>query len=208
LITLLCATGIALAFLACSDGGGDNQGSAPATGTDEGAGRALPAITFTGSQGRTATLAVEVADDAGEMQCGLMHRTSLPEGQGMVFIYAQDANGGFWMRNTLIPLSIAYAAADGRIVDILEMKPVPSPRMTPWRLADGREVAIADGEPVPAGATWVTYPPRAEYRYVIEANQGWFARHGIAAGDRVDVSRAVEQRDAAAPPPLCLESGA
>jgi uncharacterized membrane protein (UPF0127 family) len=207
LVLLLCAVSLALG-LACSDEDGDREGAAPVAGADGAAARALPSIAFRGGAGRTATLAVEVADDPNEMQCGLMHRMSLPEGQGMVFIYAQDANGGFWMRNTLIPLSIAYAAADGRIVDILEMKPVPSPGMTPWRLPDGREVAIADGQPVPQGATWVTYPPRAEYRYVIEANQGWFSRHGIAVGDHVDVSPAVEQREAAAPPPLCLESGA
>jgi uncharacterized protein len=197
---------LALGLLACSDKGSDTK---PAGGQAAGpdGGRALPAVAFAGGQARTATLAVEVADDGNEMQCGLMHRTSLPDDQGMIFIYGEDSSGGFWMRNTLIPLSIAYVAADGRIVDILDMRPVPEPKMTPFRMPDGTEVNVKDGDRPPDGATWVTYPPRGPYRYAIEANQGWFGRHGIAVGDRADVSKATQGRDAAAPPPICAERG-
>lgn len=188
----------------CASSGEGSQGNeAERSAVDAG----LPALAFRTSGGEVVQLAVEVADDAQEMGCGLMHRTELAEDRGMLFVYTEDSTGGFWMRNTLIPLSIAYTAADGRIVDILDMAPVPAPGNTPYRLPDGRIVPVGDGQPVPAGAAWVTYPPRAPYRYAIEANQGWFADHGIAVGDRVDVSEALAEPNAAAPPPICAERG-
>ena len=204
-IAFLSMAAVVLTLVACSGGGEKKPVGVQTAGPD--VGQSLPVVTFTGGQGRTATLAVEVADDGAEMQCGLMHRTSLPDDQGMIFIYAEDSAGGFWMRNTLLPLSIAYVAADGRIVDILDMKPVPEPKMTPFRLPNGTEVAVRDGERPPDGAMWVTYPPRGPYRFAIETNQGWFGRHGIAVGDKTDVSKAAQGRDAAAPPPICVERG-
>ncbi|MGH2586593.1 MAG: DUF192 domain-containing protein [Dehalococcoidia bacterium] len=201
--------------------GGVAQAQSPAGG--------LPVLTFTTSSGETVPLAVEVADDSDEMSCGLMHRTELADDQGMLFAYTSDTSGGFWMRNTLIPLAIAYVGADGRIVDILEMEPVPGPGYTPfqspdgsmlaiadghasYRRPDGSIVVVADGQPAPQDAVrvtlpWVTYPPRAPYRYVVEANQGWFDRHGIAVGDQVDVSPALADADAAVPPSICVERG-
>jgi uncharacterized membrane protein (UPF0127 family) len=167
----------------------------------------LPALTFTNTGGTKVPLVVEVADDGGEMSCGLMHRTELPEDQGMIFVYTEDANGGFWMRNTLLPLSIAYTAADGRIVDILDMAPVPAPGNTPFRLPNGSIVPVGDGQQAPPGAVWATYPPRGPYRYAIEVNQGWFARNKIAIGDHVDVSAALSNPGAATPPPICVERG-
>lgn len=182
------------------------SGRPPVAGPDAAPAR-LPTVTFTTAAGMPVPLAVEVADDDAERTCGLMHRTELPAEQGMVFLFAQDAQGGFWMRNTLIPLSIAYVSADGRVVDILEMKPVPAPGNTPYRLPDGREVPVGDGQAAPPGAQWVTYPPRGAYRYAIEANQGWFARHGIAVGDRVVMTAAEQDPNAAAPPPICRDRG-
>jgi uncharacterized protein len=194
---------MAMLMAACSA----ESSESPARGGGDGA-PSLPVIRFVTATGKTVPLAVEVADEGNEQTCGLMHRESLPDEQGMIFVYQADATGGFWMRNTLIPLSIAYVAADGRIVDILEMDPVPAPKHTPHMLPDGRRVAIADGAPIPPGATIVTYPPRGRYRYAIEANKGWFARHGIAAGDRVDLGDATRAGDRAAPPPICQERGA
>jgi len=216
---------LAVLMAGCSSEQESSGGVAQAQSPEGG----LPVLTFTTSSGEIVPLAVEVADDSAEMGCGLMHRTELPDEQGMLFAYTADTSGGFWMRNTLIPLAIAYAGADGRIVDILEMEPVPGPGHTPfqlpdgsrlaiadgqapYRLADGSIVVIADGQPAPQGATrvtlpWVTYPPRAPYRHVIEANQGWFARHGIEIGDHVDVSAALAAADAAVPPPICAERG-
>lgn len=194
---------VCLALLASACGrDGESAGGNGASA----AGSGLPAITFTTAKGETVVLSVEVADDPDEKQCGLMHRTSLPADQGMIFAYTEDTGGGFWMRNTLIPLSIAYASGDGRIVDILDMQPVPAPGNTPYLLPDGRNVAVADGQPVPAGAVWVTYPPRGMYRYAIEVNQGWFATHGIAVGDRVDPAVTIGA-SAGTPPPICRERG-
>ena len=68
-------------------------------------------------------VAVEVADSADERQVGLMGRESLPEDAGMIFLFDEDTSGGFWMKDTLIPLSIAFADADGTIVSILDMEP-------------------------------------------------------------------------------------
>ena len=169
---------LALIAVACSTlaSNGDHH-------ADDGTG--LPVVTFTTASGAVVPIAVEVADTAELRTCGLMHRRSLPEEQGMLFVFEQDGMAGFWMRNTLIPLSIAYIAADGRIVDILEMQRLPDPSSSPA----------------------VSYTPRAPYRYAIEANSGWYARHGIAVGDVADVTAAVETGSAGQPPPLCRQFG-
>jgi uncharacterized membrane protein (UPF0127 family) len=167
----------------------------------------LPLITFTRGDGTAVPLAVEVVDDAGERACGLMHRTSLPEEQGMLFVFPQDGQvGGFWMRNTLIPLAIAYVGGDGRIVDILEMEAAPEPG-TPYRTADGQSILVRDGERPPPDATWITYTPRSSYQFAIEANAGWYTRHGIQIGDTVDLGAALANADNAAPPAICLQLG-
>ena len=199
---------VALALMAlgaaCS---GASESSAKSSAEHNDVASTLPAITLTTAAGQTVALAVEVADDDFERPCGLMYRTELPENQGMIFIFPEDQGGPFWMRNTLIPLSIAYVAADGRIVDILDMQHVPGPGFTPYELPNGAVVAVPDGQAPPPGAMAKTYPPRALYRYAIEVNWGWYARHGIAVGDRVDISAAVAAADAAAPPPLCAQRG-
>jgi uncharacterized membrane protein (UPF0127 family) len=201
---IAAALAIPLLLGACSSSDSSDSGNAAAAQSND---SGLPVLNFTNSGGTKVPLVVEVANDAGEMSCGLMHRTELPDDQGMIFVYEQDADGGFWMRNTLLPLSIAYTAADGRIVDILDMAPVPAPGNTPFRLPNGSIVPVGDGQQAPPGAVWATYPPRQSYRYAIEVNQGWFARHNIAIGDHVDVSAALTNPDAATPPPICVERG-
>jgi len=201
-VLLALASMIVMASGCTKDKQTANAGVVP-NGTDTG----LPSITFTTAKGQTVALAVEVADDSEEMQCGLMHRTSLPADQGMIFLYQMDSSGGFWMRNTLISLSIAYVAADGRIVDILDMEPVLASKHTPYRLPDGSMVAVADGQPVPAGAVWLTYPPRGPYRSAIEVNRGWFGANGIAIGDRVNTSAVSVGGSAGQPPMICREQG-
>jgi uncharacterized membrane protein (UPF0127 family) len=202
----IAAGAVLLAGVACSSSKTDDTKDSAGDGAT--AAGELPAVTFTKAAGGTAaTLAVEVADDDEERSCGLMHRTSMPDDRGMLFVFAQDGQmGGFWMRNTLIPLAIAYIGGDGRIVDILEMRPVPSPG-TPFKTADGQEIVVPDGQQAPPGAAWVTYPPRGAYRYAIEANKEWYARHGVAVGDRVDVSAAVAGASAAEPEKICLKKG-
>src|SRR5919108_117024 len=91
---------------------------------------------------------------------GLMGRAAVPPGSGMVFLYPGDVREAFWMKDTLVPLSIAFVAADGRVVSVAEM--------TPCR-----------ADPCP------TYEPAGPYRYAVELAAGAFPAAGVAAGDRV-----------------------
>ena len=102
-------------------------------------------------------ITVEVARDPAERSRGLMFRESLPPDHGMLFLFARDDVQTFWMRNTVIPLSIAYADGHGRIVRIADLEPL-----------DERPVTSV-----------------APARYALEMNRGWFAAHGVVAGDRI-----------------------
>jgi uncharacterized protein len=104
------------------------------------------------------TIALELADTPSEREQGLMGRTSLPADAGMVFVYPEDRAGSFWMKDTLIPLSIAFYAADGRILRILDMQPCKA-------------------DPCPL------YDPEVPYRGALEVNEGAFADWGITEGD-------------------------
>lgn len=174
LALLLAALGLAGAAAARGAAGGGD----PSTPT----GPLLPAVVFTTADGATVQLFVEVADDGSETQCGLMYRTEMPEDQGMLFVSRFGSFGSFWNKNTFIPLSVAYIDADGIILDIVEMEPIE-----PGALPTIQEPNLRTG----SGA-----------RYVIEANQGWFARNEIALGDHAHIADAVEAADAAAPPPV------
>lgn len=104
------------------------------------------------------TLWVEIASDPETQARGLMYRRELPEDQGMLFVFEYSQPLSFWMRNTLLPLDIAFLSSDKRIENILPMKPLDEgPR----------------------------YESRGPALYAIEANQGWFDRHGVKAGDKV-----------------------
>ncbi len=102
-------------------------------------------------------LTVEVARTAEQQERGLMNRRRLGEREGMIFVYAADRRMSFWMKNTLIPLSIAFLAGDGEILQIEDMKPLDLAPVTSNRSA----------------------------RYALEANQGFFERAGARVGDRV-----------------------
>lgn len=101
---------------------------------------------------------VEIADDTAEMTRGLMGRTALAEDAGMLFVYPEERQLSFWMKNTLIPLSIAFMDSEGRIVDIQEMK------------------ALDDEPP--------HYTSAEPARYALEANKGFFEERGVEVGDR------------------------
>ncbi len=103
-------------------------------------------------------LDVEVADSGEERERGLMGRTELAPRAGMLFLYARDSRRGFWMKDTLIPLSVAFLGADGRILRIVDMEP-----------------CRADPCPV--------YEPGVPYRAAIELNQGAFEQLGVTVGD-------------------------
>src|SRR5271165_3727900 len=104
-------------------------------------------------------LTVEVADTPQASENGLMFRDSLPQDHGMLFIFEEPKKASFWMKNTKIPLSIAYIDSNGRILEIRSMKPL-------------------DETVVPSSSD--------EVAYALEVNQGWFARHGISSGAIVD----------------------
>jgi hypothetical protein len=141
------------AIASCGGDGNDNVNVVP-TGSD---GAGLTRLVFEKEDGSEKALFVEVADSSAERGRGLMLRESLPEGQGMLFVFEQDGQHAFYMRDTLIPLSIAFVKGDGTIVEIEDMEPQTE------ELHSGPE----------------------PYRYTVEANQGWFARNGIEAGSQV-----------------------
>jgi uncharacterized membrane protein (UPF0127 family) len=118
-------------------------------------------VVFSGTE---ATLIVRIADSAEEQRQGLMGVESLGEDHGMAFVYDDPTAGSFWMKGTLIPLSIAFVDGD-RIVAIEEMTP-------------------CETDPCP---TWDS--GGAAYTLAIEANAGWFTAHGIAVGDRATLER-------------------
>jgi len=103
---------------------------------------------------------VEVAATAATRALGLMFRPTLAEGEGMLFIQPEISRDGFWMKNTLIPLSIAFLDPSGRIVDLKDMEPCQE-------------------EPCPV------YFPNAPYRYALEVPKGYFQKRGIRIGDQV-----------------------
>ena len=110
------------------------------------------------------SIPVEVADSREERRVGLMHRESLPEDEGMVFLFPETTEGGFWMKNTLIPLSIAFFDSRGRIVRILDMEPCRR-------------------DPCPI------YDPGVPYAGALEVNRGAFRRWGVSEGDVLEVRR-------------------
>lgn len=99
----------------------------------------------------------EVAATPTQQMIGMMGRRSMGTNEGMLFVYEQPDRLCFWMRNTLIPLSIAFVADDGRIVHLADMKPLD-------------ETSHCSTEPV---------------RFALEMNQGWFAKRGMKKGDRL-----------------------
>ena len=107
-------------------------------------------------------LRVEVADTLEKQERGLMFRNSLPENEGMLFVYREPIEMSFWMRNTLIPLDIAFVGADGVILNIHQARPLDES---------------------------VLYRSAGAAKYVIETNQGWFSRHGIRPGGKVRFGR-------------------
>ena len=104
-----------------------------------------------------------IADDDGKREQGLMYVEKMPEDVGMLFVFEQERPLGFWMKNTLIPLHIAFADHQGRVVDIQEMK-----------VADS--VLVNE---IP------TYKSKSSAQFALEMNKGWFTRHGIKAGDQL-----------------------
>jgi hypothetical protein len=99
----------------------------------------------------------QVALTPDQRQIGLMWRKNMPQQEGMLFIFEQASQQCFWMKNTLIPLTAAFLADDGSIVNLADMKP----------------------------QTTDPHCSKQPVRYVLEMNQGWFAKKGVKAGDKI-----------------------
>jgi uncharacterized membrane protein (UPF0127 family) len=167
LLLVVAGVGVTAVVLASAAGLGRQGGraEAPATGgTGAGTGDGAPAGTVAyrllPAGGPPQTVRLEVAADPAARARGLMGRTEVPPGRGMVFLYPDDVRESFWMKDTLVPLSIAFVAADGRVVSVAEMAPCRA-------------------DPCP------TYAPAGPYRYAVELRAGAFPAAGVGAGDRV-----------------------
>lgn len=99
----------------------------------------------------------QVASNHAQRQTGLMHRKEMPQHEGMLFVFEQPSVQCFWMRNTLIPLTAAFVADDGSIVNLADMQPLD-------------ESSHCSTAPV---------------RYVLEMNQGWFKERHLKAGAKL-----------------------
>jgi len=96
----------------------------------------------------------QVAANPDQRSIGLMHRAEMPQSEGMLFAFEHASQQCFWMKNTILPLTAAFIADDGTIVNLADMKPQTTD-------------AHCSEQPV---------------RWVLEMNQGWFAKRGIKAG--------------------------
>lgn len=103
-------------------------------------------------------LTVEVAESDESRMQGLMHRRILPANRGMLFVFREVARHAMWMMNTHIPLSVAFLDEHGLIINIADMRP---------------HTRDAHAATKPA-------------KYALEVNQGWFTKHGIKPGARVE----------------------
>jgi uncharacterized protein len=141
---------VVIALGSCGGSAAEEPTSPPPTST----------VTFAASG---AELAVAVADDDGERRRGLMGVEQLPADEGMAFVFDEPVSGTFWMKNTLIPLSIAFVGEDGGVVGVLDMEP-------------------CEADPCPR------YGVDDPYVMAIEANRGWFEDNGVSVGDRAELA--------------------
>jgi uncharacterized membrane protein (UPF0127 family) len=153
---------VALLLGGCSDDGAPRPTSTPLPPATTAASGLTPGIaTITTGNGEVEVV-VEVATTSAARQRGLMGRTELAANAGMVFLFEEEEVRSFWMKDTLIPLSIAFFDRGGRIVSILDMEPC--------------RTLVCD-----------LYPSGAPASGALEVNQGFFEEHGVRVGDRIDV---------------------
>ena len=128
--------------------------SLTASAVAQGVAQNLPAIAL---QAGMHNIRAAVAQTPEQRQTGLMFRREMAQHEGMLFVFEQASAQCFWMKDTLLPLSIAFLADDGSVVNIADMKP---------QALDSH----CSARPV---------------RYVLEMNQGWFAKRGIKPGSKI-----------------------
>ncbi len=114
----------------------------------------LPRVTLGAAMYR---IDAQVAQEPEQRQIGLMFRADMPQHEGMLFVFEEPAEQCFWMKNTLLPLTAAFVADDGSIVNLADMQP---------KTTDSH----CSAKPV---------------RFVLEMHQGWFAKRAIKAGFRL-----------------------
>jgi uncharacterized membrane protein (UPF0127 family) len=151
-------------LLAPGCGGGSEKGETSSEeASPETTGVAVPDETATvginTTRGERVEVQVEIADEEDEQKRGLMERTALAEEAGMLFVFRGERPLSFWMKDTLIPLSIAYIDGDGGIVDIQDMQPLDES----------------------------SHPSAAPAQYALEVNQGFFEARGVQVGDEADL---------------------
>lgn len=129
------------------------------SGTDDQPDRPPSTVAF---EGTDALLYVDIADETGEQRRGLMAVEDLPSDQGMAFVFDEAVDSTFWMKDTLIPLSIAFVDESDRVIGVRDMEP-------------------CQVDPCPS------YGVDEPYVLAIEANLGWFDEHGIELGDRAEL---------------------
>ena len=105
-------------------------------------------------------LQVQVAQTPEQHATGLMYRTDMPQQEGMLFVFGAPSQQCFWMKNTLIPLTAAFLADDGTIVNLEDMQ----------------------------AQTTQSHCSTKPVRYVLEVNQGWFAKKGLKAGNKLSAT--------------------
>ena len=120
----------------------------------EGPQTGLPRVAMTAGMHR---IQAQVASTPQQRAIGLMHRREMPANEGMLFVFEQPGTQCFWMKNTMLPLTAAFVADDGTVVNLADMQP---------QSLDSH----CSAKPV---------------RYVLEMHQGWFAKRGIQAGQRL-----------------------
>ena len=150
------AVAAAFALLACPSPPSAGGGAAPAG----------PPRVVVESGGRAHAVLVEVAADPAARERGLMFRRRLEEGRGMLFVFEEEQEQSFWMKNTLIPLDMIFVSAEGRVVTV-----------------------ISRAEPL-------SLSPRigGPCRYVLEVPGGWAEARGVKRGDRVRLENVPQRR--------------
>jgi uncharacterized membrane protein (UPF0127 family) len=114
----------------------------------------LPAVTLSAGMH---LIQAELAQTSEQRSIGLMHRPKMGANEGMLFVFESASQQCFWMKNTLLPLSIAFLSDDGQVINIEDMAP----------------------------QTLNGHCSKRPVRYALEMNQGWFAKRGIKAGSRL-----------------------
>ncbi|HOJ92429.1 MAG TPA: DUF192 domain-containing protein [Dictyoglomaceae bacterium] len=114
--------------------------------------------------GKSIEIPVEIADKDELWTLGLMYRKDIPWRYGMIFIFPEDTQDGFWMKNTYIPLDIAFIDAEGKIFNIQRMVP-----------CEGEECPI--------------YTSPKPYRYALEVKAGFFEKFGFREGAKISLIR-------------------